>query len=284
MANHVFVSYARDDADRAGSIVRGLERAGIACWFAPRDIGPGGSWVDEIRRGMQEASAVLVMVSPATVLSQSVAAEVTFAAEREVPILPVIVQPVAWDRLPARLAPVASTCAVDLSDVRAVDSGVGRLVGALVRLAPGIRRSGPADAEGLKPQPSKGYVFISYSRHDSAFVEQLKGILKRRGYAYWDYSESERDYHGALYRELEEKIEGAAAFMCVVTDAWRESEWPASEYIYAREAKVPVFVIQAGVLSRPVPIILNKQTRIDMATDFAKGSITLEKALDKEGL
>ena len=130
---------------------------------------------------------------------------------------------------------------------------------------------------------AKGYVFISHNQTYIDFVEQFKVILKRRGYAYWDYSESERDYHSALYRELEEKIEAAAAFMCVVTDNWRETEWPAAEYIYAKEAKVPVFVIQAKKSSRPVPIILNQQTRIDMATNFERGSAVLEHELDKKG-
>lgn len=130
----------------------------------------------------------------------------------------------------------------------------------------------------------KGYVFISYNKTDIDFVEQLRQILKRRGYVYWDYSESDRNYHHALYRELEEKINGAAAFMCVVTESWRESEWPAAEYIYAKEANVPVFVILAKPLVRPVPIILNQQTRIDMATNFAKGSAVLEHELDKKRL
>jgi hypothetical protein len=115
-------------------------------------------------------------------------------------------------------------------------------------------------------------------------VQKLKGFLKDRGYAYWDYLESERDYHMELYRELETKIEEATVFLCILSDSWRDTLWTAREYVYAEEAGVPFFIIQAKPLKRATPILLNLQTRIDMATDFEKGLQVLGSELDKKGL
>jgi hypothetical protein len=72
--------------------------------------------------------------------------------------------------------------------------------------------------------------------------------------------------------------------MTIVSDDWRKSEWVASEFIYAREAIIPIFVIQAKKLTRPLPILLNLQTRIDMSGDFDRGAETLALELSKKGL
>lgn len=145
-----------------------------------------------------------------------------------------------------------------------------------IRLEPPPRRT---SGDG-----SKGYVFMSYVRRDADFVEKLRHILKEKQYGYWDYLMGDRDYHVALYRELEERIDGAVAFMTIVSDLWRDSEWVAAEFIYAREAKKPIFVIEAKPLSRPLPILLNLQTRISMADGFDRGARILLEELNKEGL
>jgi hypothetical protein len=143
---------------------------------------------------------------------------------------------------------------------------------------PGTAREEPV------PPKSKGYIFISYVQEDSDFVNRLRELLKATGYAYWDYTAGERDYHGALYRELEERIYGAAAFIAIVSDNWRHSDWVASEFTYARDAKKPIFVIQAKEMAKPVPILLNLQTRIDMSGKSEHGKQTLLEELAKKGL
>jgi hypothetical protein len=54
-----------------------------------------------------------------------------------------------------------------------------------------IRGTSPVAASTRK---SKGYMFISYADGDAEFVAELKLFLKKRGYAYWDFQESKRDY------------------------------------------------------------------------------------------
>jgi len=40
----VFISYARANRNVADAICHALERRGVRCWYAPRDIQPGKSW------------------------------------------------------------------------------------------------------------------------------------------------------------------------------------------------------------------------------------------------
>src|SRR5438067_9510402 len=35
---HLFLSHSTDDADLARTVCRTLERAGLTCWIAPRDV------------------------------------------------------------------------------------------------------------------------------------------------------------------------------------------------------------------------------------------------------
>jgi hypothetical protein len=47
----VFISYASQDIAVADAIVAALERAGVACWIAPRDVVPGTLYADETEAG-----------------------------------------------------------------------------------------------------------------------------------------------------------------------------------------------------------------------------------------
>ena len=52
----VFVSYSSKEADRANEIVKQLEAAGIPCWIAPRDIGIGSNYTEDIPAQLKIAS------------------------------------------------------------------------------------------------------------------------------------------------------------------------------------------------------------------------------------
>lgn len=282
MSKHVFISYCTEDEEKAFDICAYLERAGIQCWIAPRDIAPGNSFTDAIHTAIEDAAAMVVLLSPEANESKFLEFEVNFAVSDKVPIIPVLLRSVVPSGRIRFLLDVRPLQWIDNSEVpwAVVLEQLAAALGSLRNVQPSPKPIAPkAAGEG-----AKGHVFISYSSKDLDFVLKVKDILKKRGYWYWDYNESDRDYHGALYRELEKRIETAKAFLCVVTDSWRESEWPASEYIYAKEAGVPVFIILAKRLSRPVPILLNQQTRIDMAEDFERGAAILEHELDKKGL
>jgi hypothetical protein len=58
----VFISYASQDAAIANSLVETLERAGIPCWIAPRDVVAGEFYADAIVHAI-DAARVLVLGS-----------------------------------------------------------------------------------------------------------------------------------------------------------------------------------------------------------------------------
>jgi TIR domain len=47
-----FISYAKQDSEKAQEIADQLEEHGFKCWIAPRDVRPGRAYGDEIIRGI----------------------------------------------------------------------------------------------------------------------------------------------------------------------------------------------------------------------------------------
>jgi hypothetical protein len=281
MNHKVYVSLAPSDLAIAREIVEQLEKAGFRCWYPNRDVAAGEDWGEAISAAIASARVMILIESSASQRSHAVLSDVLNARDRKIPILPVAIEHV----------PLSNELSEKLGGNKIFDLSSGRspehmlpIIRAVAKFVPDEERSLPTPEQLSRRPAAKGYVFISYSKPDRNHVDRLKSVLRQRGYAYWDYSESERNYHSSLYRELEEKIEGAAAFLCLLTDFWRASEWPAAEYLYAKEANIPVFVIQVTRLCRPVPIILNQQTRIDCSMDFERGALILHSELEKQGL
>jgi TolB-like protein/Flp pilus assembly protein TadD len=84
----VFVSYASQDTAVANSVVENLEGKGIKCWMAPRDVKPGAQYADAIVRAINDAKAVVLVLSGSAVNSAHVAREVERAASKRKPIIP----------------------------------------------------------------------------------------------------------------------------------------------------------------------------------------------------
>ena len=87
-SHDVFISYASQDAAVANSIVANLEQHGLNCWIAPRDVKPGAQYADAIVRAINEAKAVVLVMSGSAVGSSHVGREVERAASKGKPIIP----------------------------------------------------------------------------------------------------------------------------------------------------------------------------------------------------
>jgi TolB-like protein len=83
----VFLSYASHDADTAQAVCQFLESHGVSCWMAPRDVKPGTPYADAIVRAINEAKAVVLVLSGKAVASDHVAREVERAASKHKPII-----------------------------------------------------------------------------------------------------------------------------------------------------------------------------------------------------
>jgi TolB-like protein len=84
----VFISYASHDAEMAQMVCSALEAAGLPCWLATRDVKPGAQYADAIVRAINEAKAVVLVLSGSAVASSHVAREVERAASKRKPIIP----------------------------------------------------------------------------------------------------------------------------------------------------------------------------------------------------
>ena len=277
----VFISHAAADKEYANSVLSLLEDDGIRCWIAPRDINPGSDWGSAIVDAIRSCEILLVFISSEANQSKMITREILEGLAQNKKIIPVRIEDVIPNNELRLLLDTRHW--VDVSGYSAKPAQQ-KIVDSIKSLLPDSKIE-QLETKSIHKEPkSKGYVFVSYVRVDSDFVARLCTVFKRKGYAYWDYMDGERDYHGALYRELEERIDRAAAFITVVSDEWRKSDWIAAEFIYAKEADKPIFVIQAKKLQRPMPILLNLQTRVDMSIDFNKGSDVLCEELVKKGL
>ena len=49
----VFVSYSSKNKNYADAIVADLEQHGVKCWYAPRDILPGETWIGAINAALR---------------------------------------------------------------------------------------------------------------------------------------------------------------------------------------------------------------------------------------
>jgi len=78
-------------------------------------------------------------------------------------------------------------------------------------------------------------IFVSYSRRDSAFVEQLTEKLHKAGLDVWiDWEDI--PYSSNWWEEISQAVTGASAFVCVLTDDYFKSETCRAELKLAEEA------------------------------------------------
>jgi TolB-like protein len=81
-AAKVFISYASQDKSVADTVVAALEHAGIACWFAPRDVMAGAFYADAIVHAIDSASSLVLILSKQGSHSHHVLRELERAASK----------------------------------------------------------------------------------------------------------------------------------------------------------------------------------------------------------
>jgi TIR domain-containing protein len=92
---YVFLSYSRANAEAAEWLRQTIEQLGVNAWRDTDEIAVG-SWRAEIDRGIANAAAVFVIATPASLASIEVSREILAAADLKKPIVPVLLEPVAF--------------------------------------------------------------------------------------------------------------------------------------------------------------------------------------------
>lgn len=83
----IFISYSSKDEQKANDICTRLEKEGISCWIAPRDIAVGKEYGEEIIKGIEGCKVLFLCLSKAANESQHVLREVERAVNRNIPIV-----------------------------------------------------------------------------------------------------------------------------------------------------------------------------------------------------
>jgi TolB-like protein/tetratricopeptide (TPR) repeat protein len=83
----VFISYASQDAAVANTVVGTLERSGIKCWIAPRDVPAGAPYAEGIIRAINGSKTLVLVLSKNAVSSPHVGKEVERASSKRRPIV-----------------------------------------------------------------------------------------------------------------------------------------------------------------------------------------------------
>ena len=129
-ARDVFVSYASSDAAVATAAVAALERHGLTCWIAPRDVMPGSLYADGIVRAINAAKVFALVLSEHAVASAHVGKEIERASSKRRPII----------ALRTDLAPLTPAFEYFLSESQWIDVGAGGMDAAAAKLVDAVRR------------------------------------------------------------------------------------------------------------------------------------------------
>ncbi len=88
MKHDVFISYSSNDKEIAFQICLAIEKSGLVCWIAPRDVMPGAKYAKEIVGAIQNCSIMLLVFSESSNKSEHVENEIDIAFNEGKTIIP----------------------------------------------------------------------------------------------------------------------------------------------------------------------------------------------------
>jgi len=83
----VFISYATADRKEALSVCKAIERRGIHCWLASRDVAPGENYQEAIVRALRGGRAMVLVFSEAANNSDEIKKELSLASRYHIPVM-----------------------------------------------------------------------------------------------------------------------------------------------------------------------------------------------------
>lgn len=95
---HVFICYQHKAKKVVDFVVEALERAGINCWYAPRNFDMEESDKDcqsVISKAISNARCVIVVISDEALESSWVKTDICYADDHNIPIIPFIIAPIS---------------------------------------------------------------------------------------------------------------------------------------------------------------------------------------------
>lgn len=168
----VFLSYARADFFFAQLARLKLEQEGIQVWADTAKLRPGDDWKLEIDQGIDDSSALIVILSPSAMQSSYVTYEWASAMGKGKPIIPVLIE--ACDRHP-------KIEAIQHVDFSSPTNQPWNILAERIREVLAEAESPQEDLKNSLPTPGPQASFDEISRQE-AIASQINGYLDRRGF------------------------------------------------------------------------------------------------------
>ncbi len=140
----VFISYASADAGVADAVCTALERNGIRCWIAPRDVAPGEFYADAIVHSIDDTQVLVLVLSEHAGTSPHVLREVERASSKR--------RPVISFRIDA--APLPAALEYFLNTSQWLDASGGEPRHALPKLVEAVRHQLARPSVSERPNPA----------------------------------------------------------------------------------------------------------------------------------
>jgi TolB-like protein len=126
----VFMSYASQDVAVANAVVETLERHGVKCWIAPRDVVPGEFYAGAIVHAIDAAKVIVLVLSENAATSQHVLREVERATSKRHAVVAFRVD----------LAPMPADLEYFLNTSHWLDASAAGIAHALPKLVDAVQR------------------------------------------------------------------------------------------------------------------------------------------------
>jgi TIR domain len=235
--SYAFASYNHVDSDNVSKIVKELHNKGFDIWMDRFDLLPGDNWSLKISDAVKKSSILLLFIGKGNVSSSWVQQEIYLMSQnKKSAIIPILLDGAETESLPEF---IKNRLWIDARDE--FDNAIERIATALLNYKVLPRKTKPDSSYDLK---NSGYFFISYATTNTEFLAKIKSFLKDQKLGYWDFHENKRNYQVQFHLELEGAIKDSRAVVCLVTNAWKYSQWAPREYLFSQEIKKPIFLLK----------------------------------------
>lgn len=198
MADRVFISFASVDKARAAAACAALERAGLPCWIAYRDVLAGQNYQGAIVHALESAKAMVLVFSARTNESDEVSKELSLASAFKIPVIPLRIE----DALPKGALHYELATRQWIDGFDDWDRALGELLAAIGTTGDraSVRKpaAAPAAANGVKPRISDQAIESAQTAL-TMYIGPIAPVLARKEAA---AAGSLDDFHERLSRRI----------------------------------------------------------------------------------
>lgn len=171
----IFISHSSQDRRVAGRLCEALERRGLRCWLASRDIGPGENFQEAIVKAIRSVRVMVLVFTGSANNSNEIKKEMALASQNRLVVIPLRVE----DVLPsdAFLYELSTRQWIDAFDNW--DEAVGRLAGQIDGVLAEQGAAPPPAAAAAEPRRHAGARPASWAR--SAWLAAALALLVAAG-------------------------------------------------------------------------------------------------------